>query len=52
MLFNDIPYSYDKVASIARIPRGSIGPTRARALRQLRDKLGQHEVGVKRDIAV
>ncbi|MGH3974652.1 MAG: RNA polymerase sigma factor [Pseudonocardiaceae bacterium] len=46
MLFNGVPYSYDKVAHIARIPRGGIGPTRARALRQLRDKLDRHEVGV------
>ena len=43
MLFTDNPCSYDKVARIAGIPLGGIGPTRARALRQLRDKLGQHE---------
>jgi RNA polymerase sigma factor (sigma-70 family) len=45
MLFNDDPYSYDSVARIAGIPLGGIGPTRARALRQLRSKLDEHEVG-------
>jgi RNA polymerase sigma factor (sigma-70 family) len=45
MLFTDNPCSYDKIAHIAGIPLGGIGPTRARALRQLRDKLSQHEKG-------
>ncbi|MGH3856002.1 MAG: RNA polymerase sigma factor [Pseudonocardiaceae bacterium] len=44
MLFTDNPCSYDKVARITGIPLGGIGPTRARALRQLRDKLDQHQV--------
>ncbi|HKR51043.1 MAG TPA: hypothetical protein VJT72_15945 [Pseudonocardiaceae bacterium] len=43
MLFTDDPCSYDEVARIAGIPLGAIGPTRARALRQLRDKLDEHE---------
>jgi RNA polymerase sigma factor (sigma-70 family) len=45
MLFSDSPYSYNEVARIAGIPLGGIGPTRARTLRQLRDKLDEHEVG-------
>jgi DNA-directed RNA polymerase specialized sigma24 family protein len=45
MLFTDDPCSYDEVARITGIPLGGIGPTRARALRQLRDKLDKHEVG-------
>jgi RNA polymerase sigma factor (sigma-70 family) len=39
MLFTDEPCSYDEIARIVGIPLGGIGPTRARALRQLRDKL-------------
>jgi RNA polymerase sigma factor (sigma-70 family) len=39
MLFTDEPCSYNEIARIAGIPLGGIGPTRARALRQLRDKL-------------
>ena len=45
MLFTDDPFSYDKIARIAGIPLGGIGPTRARALRQLRDRLDQHQIG-------
>jgi RNA polymerase sigma factor (sigma-70 family) len=45
MLFSDSPCSYNEVARIAGIPLGGIGPTRARTLRQLRDKLDEHEVG-------
>jgi RNA polymerase sigma factor (sigma-70 family) len=45
MLFTDNPCSYAKIARIIGIPSGGIGPTRARALRQLRDKLDQHERG-------
>jgi RNA polymerase sigma factor (sigma-70 family) len=45
MLFSDSPYSYNEVARTAGIPLGGIGPTRARTLRQLRDKLNEHEVG-------
>jgi RNA polymerase sigma factor (sigma-70 family) len=44
MLFTDNPCSYDKVARIAGIPPSGIGPTRARALRQLRDRLDEHEL--------
>lgn len=44
MLFTENPSSYDKIARIAGIPLGGIGPTRARALRQLRDKLDKHEI--------
>jgi RNA polymerase sigma factor (sigma-70 family) len=39
MLFTDNPCSYNEIARIAGIPLGGIGPTRGRALRQLRDKL-------------
>lgn len=46
MLFTDDPCSYDEVARITGIPLGGIGPTRARTLRQLRDKLDKHEVGL------
>ncbi len=44
MLFTDDPCSYRKLSRIVGIPIGGIGPTRARALQQLRDKLGEHEV--------
>jgi RNA polymerase sigma factor (sigma-70 family) len=49
MLFNDNPHSYAEVAETAGIPTGGIGPTRARALRQLRDWLCEQELGL--DIA-
>jgi RNA polymerase sigma factor (sigma-70 family) len=45
VLFTDDHYSYAEAARIAGIPLGGIGPTRARALQQLRDKLDQHQVG-------
>lgn len=38
-LFSDEPPPYAELARITRIPHGSIGPTRARALRHLRQKL-------------
>jgi RNA polymerase sigma factor (sigma-70 family) len=44
MLFTDNPRSYTTIARITEIPLGGIGPTRARALRQLRDKLNEHEL--------
>jgi RNA polymerase sigma factor (sigma-70 family) len=44
MLFTDNPCSYAKAARITGIPPGGIGPTRARALQQLRDKLNEREV--------
>jgi RNA polymerase sigma factor (sigma-70 family) len=44
MLFTDHPRSYAEVAQTAGIPPGGIGPTRARALRQLRDKLHEQEL--------
>jgi RNA polymerase sigma factor (sigma-70 family) len=44
MLFTNNPCSYAKAARIAGIPLGGIGPTRARALRQLRDRLDEHEL--------
>jgi RNA polymerase sigma factor (sigma-70 family) len=43
VLFTDDHCSYTEAARIAGIPLGGIGPTRARALRQLRDKLDQHQ---------
>lgn len=39
MLFTDYARSYAEVAQTAGIPPGGIGPTRARALRQLREHL-------------
>ena len=44
MLFTDDPCSYHKLSRSTGIPHGGIGPTRARALQQLRDKLDEHEV--------
>jgi RNA polymerase sigma factor (sigma-70 family) len=44
VLFTDDHCSYAEAAQIAGIPIGGIGPTRARALRQLRDKLDHHQV--------
>jgi len=44
MLFTDEPCSYATITRITEIPLGGIGPTRARALRQLRDKLNKHEL--------
>ncbi len=41
-LFTDYPRPYAEVAQAAGIPPGAIGPTRARALRQLRDRLNEH----------
>jgi RNA polymerase sigma factor (sigma-70 family) len=49
MLFTDHPRSYAEVARCAGIPAGGIGPTRARALRQLRDRLCEQGLGL--DIA-
>jgi RNA polymerase sigma factor (sigma-70 family) len=45
MLFTDNPRSYAEIADIAGIPLGGIGPTRARALRQLRDKIDEYGLG-------
>ncbi|HET9255144.1 MAG TPA: sigma-70 family RNA polymerase sigma factor [Pseudonocardiaceae bacterium] len=45
MLFTDDPLSYAEIAHTAGIPLGGIGPNRARALRQLRDKIDEHELG-------
>ncbi|MGH3900693.1 MAG: RNA polymerase sigma factor [Pseudonocardiaceae bacterium] len=44
-LFTDQPRPYGEVARTAGIPQGAIGPTRARALRQLRDRLNNHGLG-------
>lgn len=44
-LFTDHPRPYAEVARTAGIPLGGIGPTRARALRQLRGKINDHELG-------
>jgi RNA polymerase sigma factor (sigma-70 family) len=41
-LFADNPRPYAEVARVAGIPPGAIGPTRARALRQLRGRLEEH----------
>jgi RNA polymerase sigma factor (sigma-70 family) len=44
MLFTDDPCSYDVVARITGMPIGGVGPTRTRALQQLRKNLNQHEI--------
>ncbi len=44
-LFTDNPRTYTEIARAAGIPSGGIGPTRARVLQQLRDKLDEHELG-------
>jgi RNA polymerase sigma factor (sigma-70 family) len=41
-LFTDNPQPYAKITTITGIPPGGIGPTRNRALRQLREKLDKH----------
>jgi hypothetical protein len=43
-LFTDTPRPCAEVAHATGIPPGSIGPTRARALQQLRHKLNEHEL--------
>ncbi|MGB7798553.1 MAG: sigma-70 family RNA polymerase sigma factor [Pseudonocardiaceae bacterium] len=43
-LFTDNPRSYAEVADAAGIPPGGIGPTRARALQQLRRRLNEREL--------
>lgn len=43
-LFADSPLPYTEIGRIAGIPTGSIGPTRARALAQLRRQLREHEL--------
>jgi RNA polymerase sigma factor (sigma-70 family) len=45
LLFTDDPRPYTEVARAAGIPHGGIGPTRARALQQLRRKLDEHRLG-------
>ena len=45
MLFTDDRCSYAEVARAAGISLGGVGPTRTRALRQLRVKIDEHEVG-------
>jgi RNA polymerase sigma factor (sigma-70 family) len=42
-LFTDNLWSYAEVAHLAGIPPGGIGPTRARALQQLRRRLDEQE---------
>jgi RNA polymerase sigma factor (sigma-70 family) len=43
-LFTDNSWSYAEVAHVAGIPPGGIGPTRARALQQLRRRLNEQEL--------
>ena len=45
MLLTANPPSYAEVSRVTGIPLGAIGPTRARALRQLRAKLNEHTLG-------
>lgn len=47
-LFTDHPRPYREVARSAGIPPGAIGPTRARALRQLQGRLTEHGLGQRR----
>ncbi len=44
-LFTDQPRPYGEVARTTGIPLGAVGPTRARALRQLRAQLNNHGLG-------
>ncbi|HET9256762.1 MAG TPA: sigma-70 family RNA polymerase sigma factor [Pseudonocardiaceae bacterium] len=44
-LFTDDPRSYTDLAQVAGMPVGGIGPTRARALRQLREMLDGDGLG-------
>lgn len=44
-LFTERPPPYAEVARVAGIPIGGIGPTRARALAQLRVRLEEHGLG-------
>jgi RNA polymerase sigma factor (sigma-70 family) len=44
-LFTDNPRPYTEVARSAGIPPGGIGPTRARALQQLRSRLDEYGLG-------
>ncbi|MGH3794192.1 MAG: RNA polymerase sigma factor [Pseudonocardiaceae bacterium] len=44
-LFTENPRSYTEVARSAGIPPGGIGPTRARALQQLRRRLDEYGLG-------
>lgn len=44
-LFTDNPVPYTRVARIYQMPTGGIGPTRARALAQLRAGLERRQVG-------
>lgn len=46
-LFTNSSHSYAEVARTTGIPAGAIGPTRARALQQLRDKFNEHELRSK-----
>lgn len=43
-LFTNNPRTYTEVARAAGIPPGGIGPTRARALQQLRRRANEHEL--------
>ena len=45
LLLADPPLSYDEISARLGIPRGSIGPTRARALEQLRELSGTARLG-------
>lgn len=44
-LFGDQDWSYERISRLIGIPTGSIGPTRARALEQLRAMLAHEEIG-------
>jgi len=46
MLFADDAPSYDEIGCSLSMPLGSIGPTRARALRKLRDSLSEEDLAL------
>jgi RNA polymerase sigma factor (sigma-70 family) len=50
-LFADHPRPYAEVAHLAGIPLGAIGPTRARVLQQLRNRLEECNLGSGADVA-
>jgi DNA-directed RNA polymerase specialized sigma24 family protein len=49
-LFSDSPQSYAEIARVTGIPVGSMGPTRARALRQLHRMLD--EIGLEPGVSI
>jgi DNA-directed RNA polymerase specialized sigma24 family protein len=46
LLLSDPPLSYDKISARLGMPKGSIGPTRARALSRLRESMRAFDTAV------